>query len=58
VVADGKMMIDVIPRRALEELMQADPVLASHVYHSLAVLLAERLRYRTDDLVVPSFNSG
>ena len=58
VVAEGQMVIDAIPRRALDVLLDEDPLLASHVYRSLAAILAARLRHRTDDLVIPSFSTG
>ena len=40
---DGALVV------AVADLFEEDPTLASHLYHSLAVMLARRLRDRTNE---------
>jgi len=47
VVADTPVEAWVLPLVAVADLLEEDPTLASHLYHSLAVMLARRLRERT-----------
>jgi CRP-like cAMP-binding protein len=47
VVADTPVEAFVLPLVAVADLLEEDPTLASHLYHSLAVMLARRLRERT-----------
>ena len=47
VVADGPAEAYVLPLASVADLLEEDPTLASHLYHSLAVMLARRLRDRT-----------
>jgi CRP-like cAMP-binding protein len=49
VIADEAAEAYVLPLIAVADLLEEDPVLASHFYHSLAVMLARRLRERTAD---------
>ena len=49
VVADTNVEAFVLPLVAVAELTEEDPALASHLYHSLAVMLARRLRERTHE---------
>jgi CRP-like cAMP-binding protein len=49
VVADGPAEAYVLPLVAVADLFEEDPTLASHLYHSLAVMLARRLRDRTNE---------
>ena len=46
VVADTPVEAFVLPLVAVADLLEEDPMLASHLYHSLAVMLARRLRER------------
>ena len=46
VVADEASEVFVFHLGAIADLLEEDPVLASHLYHSLAVTLARRLRER------------
>jgi len=41
----------VLPLASLADLLEEDPRLASHLYHSLAVMLARRLRDRTNEFL-------
>ncbi len=47
VVADKPAEVFVLPLAGVADLLEEDPMLASHLYHSLAVMLARRLRERT-----------
>jgi CRP-like cAMP-binding protein len=47
VIADTAVEAYVLPLASVADLLEEDPVLASHLYHSLAVMLARRLRDRT-----------
>jgi CRP-like cAMP-binding protein len=47
VVADEPAEAYVLPLMSVADLLEEDPTLASHLYHSLAVMLARRLRDRT-----------
>jgi CRP-like cAMP-binding protein len=47
VIADTPVEAFVLPLVAVADLLEEDPTLASHLYHSLAVMLARRLRERT-----------
>jgi CRP-like cAMP-binding protein len=47
VVANTATEAYVLPLASVADLLEEDPVLASHLYHSLAVMLARRLRDRT-----------
>jgi CRP-like cAMP-binding protein len=47
VIADTPVEAFVLPLVAVADLLEEDPTLASHLYHSLAVRLARRLRERT-----------
>ncbi len=49
VVADAPTEAYVLPLIAVADLFEEDPTLASHLYHSLAVMLARRLRDRTNE---------
>ena len=49
VVADAPTEAYVLPLVAVADLFEEDPTLASHLYHSLAVMLARRLRDRTNE---------
>ena len=49
VVADAPSEVYVLPLVAVADLFEEDPTLASHLYHSLAVMLARRLRDRTNE---------
>lgn len=49
VVAETAAEAYVLPLVAVADLLEEDPTLASHLYHSLAVMLARRLRERTVD---------
>jgi CRP-like cAMP-binding protein len=46
VIADEACEAFVLPLASVADLLEEDPVLASHLYHSLAVMLARRLRDR------------
>jgi CRP-like cAMP-binding protein len=46
VVADAQSEAYVLPLMAVADLLEEDTMLASHLYHSLAVMLARRLRER------------
>jgi CRP-like cAMP-binding protein len=46
VVANEPAEAFVLPLAGVADLLEEDPVLASHLYHSLAVTLARRLRER------------
>jgi CRP-like cAMP-binding protein len=46
VVADEPSEAYVLPLASVADLLEEDPQLASHLYHSLAVMLARRLRDR------------
>jgi len=50
VVADGPTEAFVLPLMSVADLLEEDPMLASHLYHSLAVMLARRLRDRTREV--------
>lgn len=50
VVADDAVTVDVLRLDWIADLLEEDAELAAHLYHSLAVLMAERLRERTDEL--------
>ncbi|HVJ98010.1 MAG TPA: cyclic nucleotide-binding domain-containing protein [Acidimicrobiia bacterium] len=47
VVAETAVEAYVLPLVAVADLLEEDPMLASHLYHSLAVMLARRLRERS-----------
>ena len=47
VVADAPAEAYVLPLASVADLLEEDPMLASHLYHSLAAMLARRLRDRT-----------
>jgi CRP-like cAMP-binding protein len=47
VVANEPTEAFVLPLTSVADLLEEDPILASHLYHSLAVMLARRLRERT-----------
>jgi CRP-like cAMP-binding protein len=47
VIADAPVEAYVLPLASVADLLEEDPVLASHLYHSLAAMLARRLRDRT-----------
>ena len=49
VVAETAVEAYVLPLVAVADLLEEDPTLASHLYHSLAVMLARRLRERSSD---------
>jgi CRP-like cAMP-binding protein len=49
VVADEPAEAFVLPLASVADLLEEDPTLASHLYHSLAVMLARRLRERTGE---------
>ncbi len=51
VVADKASEVFVLPLVSVADLLEEDPTLASHLYHSLAVMLARRLRDRTSEIV-------
>ncbi len=51
VVADEAAEAFVLPLASVADLLEEDPMLASHLYHSLAVMLARRLRNRTSEIV-------
>jgi CRP/FNR family transcriptional regulator, cyclic AMP receptor protein len=51
VVADEPAEAFVLPLASVADLLEEDPALASHLYHSLAVMLARRLRERTSEIV-------
>jgi CRP/FNR family cyclic AMP-dependent transcriptional regulator len=50
VTADEACEVRVLELGGIADLLEDDPVLASHLYHSLAVTLIRRLRDRTDEL--------
>ncbi len=47
VVADEDAEAYMLPLASVADLLEEDPTLASHLYHSLAAMLARRLRERT-----------
>jgi CRP/FNR family cyclic AMP-dependent transcriptional regulator len=51
VVADKPTEAFVLPLASVADLLEEDPTLASHLYHSLAVMLARRLRDRTNEIL-------
>ncbi len=51
VVADEPAEAFVLPLASVADLLEEDPTLASHLYHSLAVMLARRLRDRTSEVL-------
>ncbi len=51
VVADEPAEAFVLPLASVADLLEEDPMLASHLYHSLAVMLARRLRDRTNEIL-------
>jgi CRP/FNR family cyclic AMP-dependent transcriptional regulator len=51
VVANEVTEAFVLPLAGIADLLEDDPVLASHLYHSLAVMLARRLRDRTEEML-------
>jgi CRP/FNR family transcriptional regulator, cyclic AMP receptor protein len=51
VVAEEPAEAFVLPLAGVADLLEEDPTLASHLYHSLAVMLARRLRDRTSELL-------
>jgi CRP-like cAMP-binding protein len=51
VIADEPVEAFVLPLASVADLLEEDPTLASHLYHSLAVMLARRLRDRTNDML-------
>jgi CRP-like cAMP-binding protein len=51
VVADEPTEAFVLPLASVADLLEEDPTLASHLYHSLAVMLARRLRDRTNEIL-------
>jgi CRP-like cAMP-binding protein len=51
VVADEPAEAFVLPLASVADLLEEDPMLASHLYHSLAVMLARRLRDRTTEML-------
>jgi CRP-like cAMP-binding protein len=51
VLADTPVEAFVLPLAGVADLLEEDPTLASHLYHSLAVMLARRLRDRTSEIV-------
>jgi CRP/FNR family transcriptional regulator, cyclic AMP receptor protein len=51
VVANEPAEVFVLPLATVADLLEEDPMLASHLYHSLAVMLARRLRDRTDEML-------
>ena len=51
VVADEPSEAFVLPLASVADLLEEDPRLASHLYHSLAVMLARRLRERTSQVL-------
>ena len=53
VVADKPTEAFVLPLASVADLLEEDPTLASHLYHSLAVMLARRLRDRTNEILTP-----
>jgi len=53
VVADVPCEAFVLPLASVADLLEEDARLASHLYHSLAVMLARRLRDRTSEVVTP-----
>jgi len=55
VVADSDAIVLALPLEILNDKLQADESFASHFYHSLAILLAHRLRRTVQKLV---FGSG
>ena len=57
VIANEPVDLVVLDLLSIADLLEEDPVLASNLYHSLAVMLARRLRDRTAELLarpVPS----
>jgi len=50
VVADEPAEVYVLPLVHVADLLEDDPRLASHLYHSLAIMVARRLRERTYEL--------
>ncbi len=50
VIADEPVEVFVFHLGNVADLLEEDPVLASHLYHSLAVTLARRLRDRTNEV--------
>jgi CRP-like cAMP-binding protein len=51
VVANEPAEAFVLPLASVADLLEEDPILASHLYHSLAVMLARRLRDRTNEML-------
>ena len=51
VVAEEPAEAFVLPLAGVADLLEEDPTLASHLYHSLAVMLARRLRDRTSEML-------
>jgi CRP-like cAMP-binding protein len=51
VIADEPVEAFVLPLSGVADLLEEDPILASHLYHSLAVMLARRLRDRTSEIL-------
>ncbi len=51
VVANEPAEAFVLPLAGVADLLEEDPMLASHLYHSLAVMLARRLRDRTSEIL-------
>ena len=59
VIADDPCEAFVLPLAGVADLLEDDPRLASHLYHSLAVMLARRLRDRTNELLTsPAADAG
>jgi CRP/FNR family cyclic AMP-dependent transcriptional regulator len=50
VIAAAPCEVRVLELGSIADLLEEDPVLASHLYHSLAVTLVRRLRDRTEEL--------
>jgi CRP-like cAMP-binding protein len=51
VVANEPAEAFVLPLAGVADLLEEDPMLASHLYHSLAVTLARRLRERMSEIL-------
>jgi CRP-like cAMP-binding protein len=51
VVADAPSEAYVLPLASVADILEEDPRLASHLYHSLAVMLARRLRDRNREML-------
>jgi CRP/FNR family transcriptional regulator, cyclic AMP receptor protein len=49
--AESDVVLDVLELAAIADLLEEEPELARNLYHSLAVLLAQRLRNRTSEFV-------